>query len=242
MNDKLNNTDTQKTLEGEAQLVETEDAEGLNASEDSGQAATEAQTEETRADVDEDEDGAGEAEEQPVDPLEELQAKVASLEDSLLRAKADYQNLQRRSTQERSEAVGFANAELMRSLVGVLDDFERSLEAAQDSDNLASVVDGVRLVYDNFLKALRLHGLESIQAAGEAFDPHIHEAMMQQPSDDHPSNTVLQEVAKGYRLRDRILRPAKVIVSKAVEDQEEAQEDAPADQEDGKKKKKKKRK
>ena len=162
-----------------------------------------------------DEARSGEAAAEPDDQVQELQAKVETLEDGLLRAKADYQNLVRRSALERSEAVRYANAELMRSLLGVLDDFERSVVAAGNSDNLASVVDGVRLVHENLLNALRNHGLERIEALHRPFDPHVHEAMMQQPSAEHPPGTVLEEVAKGYQLRDRVIRPAKVVVSSA---------------------------
>ncbi len=153
-----------------------------------------------------------------VDPVEELQTKVNKLEDSLLRAKADYQNFLRRSAADRSMAIRYANAELMKSLLSVMDDFERSLEAARESHNLQAVVEGVQLVYDNLLKAMRAQGLERIAALHEPFDPNFHEAMMQQPSQDFPSGTVLEEVAKGYRLHDRVLRPTKVVVARTPED------------------------
>ncbi len=152
---------------------------------------------------------------EPADPLVELRARVEKLEDSLLRAKADYQNLLRRSTTERGDAIRYANTELMRSLLVVVDDFERSLTAADASKNLAAVVEGVRLVYDNLRKALRDHGLEAIDALHKPFDPSVHEALMQQPSADHPPGTVVEQVATGYRLRDRVVRPAKVVVSRA---------------------------
>lgn len=149
--------------------------------------------------------------------VEQLRAKLAEEENKHLRAKADYQNLQRRLMQERALAIQYANAELMKSLVAVADDFERSLAAAGDSERTKAVVDGVRLVYDNFMKALRDHGLESIDTANKPFDPHVHEAMMQQPSDEHPPGMVMETIATGYRLRERVLRPAKVIVSKQPE-------------------------
>lgn len=160
-----------------------------------------------------------------LDPLEELQEKVNKLEDGLLRAKADYQNAQRRAAIERSEAIRYANAEVMKSLLTVLDDFERSLAAAEDSNNLQAVVDGVRLVYGNLAKALRDHGLEVIDALHETFDPSVHQAMMPQPTSEYPPGTVVEEIAKGYRLYDRVLRPAKVIVSKALETEAETCEE-----------------
>lgn len=154
--------------------------------------------------------------------IDELRAKSQELEDGLLRTKADYQNFQRRSAIERADAVRYANADVMRSVLSVIDDFERSLKAANTSDNLDAVIDGVRLVYDNLRNALRAHGLEPIEALHQPFDPNVHEAMLQQPTDDHPAGTVIEEIARGYRLRDRVLRPAKVIVSKAVDAEPEA--------------------
>lgn len=150
------------------------------------------------------------------DTIDGLRQQVQKLSDSLLRAKADFQNLQRRGTIERADAIRFANAELMKSLLGVIDDFDRSLAASRASDNLDAVVDGVRLVHENFLQALRTQGLEVIEALHQPFDPSVHEALMQQPSQEHPPGTVIEQVAAGYRLRDRVLRPAKVIVSGAA--------------------------
>lgn len=153
---------------------------------------------------------------EPANPVERLQAKVDALEDSLLRAKADYRNFQRRSAIERSEAIRYANAEMMKPLLGVIDDFERSLAAAEAVDDSEPVIDGVRLVYENLMKVLRLQGLVSIEALHRRFDPSIHEAMMQRPSKDHPPGTVVEEIAKGYRLGERVLRPTKVTVSAAA--------------------------
>jgi len=118
------------------------------------------------------------------------------------------------------KAIRFANADLMRSLLVVVDGLQRSLDAAANSSNLQAVFDGVRLVYDDLMKALGAHGLEPIEAHRKPFDPNVHEALMQQPSADAPAGTVLEEIARGYRLRERVLRPAKVVV---------AQEMAPSD-------------
>jgi molecular chaperone GrpE len=142
-----------------------------------------------------------------------LAERVAQLEDGLARARADYSNLQRRISSERADAVLFANADLMKSLVAVLDDLDRALAAADDSDNLQAVVDGVRIVQDNFHKALAGAGLEIIDPQGRPFDPSIHEALMRRPTDGHPPGTVIEVVGKGYKLRDRVIRPARVIVA-----------------------------
>jgi len=145
----------------------------------------------------------------------ELQAKVASLEDSLLRARADLQNVQRRAAAEKGEAIRFANAELMKLLLNVIDDFDRTVAAAETAKDSQSILNGVKLVHANFMKALRDFGLETIEAKGKKFDPTIHEALMQQPAKDAEPGTVLEQVAGGYKLRDRVLRPARVVVATA---------------------------
>lgn len=237
-------------MDSEGKNTEVEDAhDGAEAERDAdvgdtADARLEDETQDAQAKAPPAEGEVGGAEEGPVDPVEQLKAAVTTLEDSLLRAKADYQNLQRRSALAQSEAIRYANAELMRSLLGVVDDFERSLEAAQQAEDASPIVAGVRLVHENLMKALRVHGLETIEAVDQPFDPHVHEAIMQQSSQDHPPGTVVQQIAKGYRLRGRILRPAKVIVSKDVETDEKKEPEGPAGkagQEDGKRKKSKKR-
>lgn len=145
----------------------------------------------------------------------ELEAKVDSLENSLLRSKADFANLQRRAANERSEYLRYANAELIKSLLGVLDDLERSVAAAESGENVAALADGVRLVHANLKKTLASAGLESIEAGGRPFDPALHEALVHQPTDEAPEGTVIHEIARGYKLFDRVLRPARVAVAKA---------------------------
>lgn len=158
------------------------------------------------------------------DPVMLLQNKVNQLEDSLLRAKADFQNLQRRTAIEKSEAIQYANAEIMKSLLTIIDDFNRSFEAMDTSNQKDdSDTSGFRLIYENFIKALSQHGLVMIDALHKPFDPAIHEALLQQPCDEHPPGTVIEELARGYRLHARVIRPSRVIVSKAVESQNEDQ-------------------
>ncbi len=117
----------------------------------------------------------------------------------------------------------------MKALVVVLDDFERSLQAAGDSNRQDAIMDGVQLVHQNLVKALNEHGLVAIHAGGMPFDPEVHEALMSQPSKEAAPGPVLKEVAKGYRLRDRVIRPAKVIVAQAPQ----AEHDPPGDKDQG---------
>ena len=154
---------------------------------------------------------------EPANQLAELRAKVEELSDKHLRAVAELRNFRRRADTENQEAVRYASADLIRALLSIVDDLERSL-AAVPEDESSALADGVRLVHQNLLKALQTHHVERIEAQGQPFDPSLHEAMMQQPSDEHPAGTVLEEYQSGYRLWDRVLRHAKVIVSKEIDE------------------------
>ncbi|MCH7812873.1 MAG: nucleotide exchange factor GrpE [Planctomycetes bacterium] len=159
---------------------------------------------------------AGPTDEAPVDPLEALRRQLADANDKHLRAVAELQNFRRRASAEKQETLRYGAADLIRAVLTVVDDFERTLAALAEHES-SSVVQGIELIHDNLLKALAAHHVERVSAAGQTFDPNLHEAIMQQPSPDHPAGAVLQEVQAGYRLWDRVLRPAKVIVSTGPE-------------------------
>ncbi len=145
--------------------------------------------------------------------------------DKALRAKAELLNYQRRMQKDREESLRYAHAGLIRSLLPVIDDLERVVTSAEEhTQDAQSILDGVKLTLENFFKVLREFNVQPIEAEGRPFDPQVHEAMMEQPSEDHPPRTVLQEVVKGYMLHDRVIRPAKVIVSKAAEEPTETRE------------------
>jgi molecular chaperone GrpE len=107
----------------------------------------------------------------------------------------------------------YAESDLAKDLLVVLDDLERTLESVKSAEDVQPVAEGVRIVYEHFLKVLRGRQIEPIEALGQPFDPQWHEAMMQQSSDEHPAGTVIQEVARGYKMHGRAIRPAKVVVS-----------------------------
>lgn len=131
-----------------------------------------------------------------------------------LRARAELSNYQKRAEKERAESVRYANGNLLKALLPVLDNLERVVQTEVQAEGTPqTLVDGVELTLDMLQKVLRDHDVEPIAAEGQPFDPHVHEAMMVRPS-DHAEQTVLQEVGKGYKLHERILRPARVIVSK----------------------------
>lgn len=147
------------------------------------------------------------------DELAALRREVDELRDRNLRLMAELQNLHKRAQREKHEALRFAEAELARELLVVVDDLERTMESARTATDAATVAEGVRIIYEHFLKVLKSCNIEPIQAVGRPFDPTFHEALLQQPSDEHPAGTVIQELARGYRMHERVLRPSRVVVS-----------------------------
>ncbi len=158
-----------------------------------------------------------------------LRAELEQWKDKFLRAKAELANFQRRNNQERAESIRFANAEFARSMLNILDDLERAIaHAGGVMDDGDPVVHALTLIRDNFVKAMKQHGVEPIEAVGQRFDPVFHEAMMQRAADGYAEPTVLEELQKGYRLHDRVLRPAKVTISKPPEGTETGGEEGAA--------------
>jgi molecular chaperone GrpE len=144
----------------------------------------------------------------------EATAKENEWRDMALRARAELSNYQKRAEKDRADSIRFANAGILKNLLPVIDNLERVIQTGTAAEgNAQALVDGVKLTLDQFQKVLRDYQVEVIPAEGQPFDPQVHEALMERPS-DHPERTVLQELAKGYKLHDRVLRPAKVIVSK----------------------------
>jgi molecular chaperone GrpE len=148
--------------------------------------------------------------------LESLRAKAAERDqylDLAQRTRAEFENYQKRARKDREEEYRYRYAPLAFDLLPVLDNLERALEAAEKAGETGALVQGVRLVQSQFLDLLKRHGIIRIDALGKPFDPNLHQAIMQQPS-DRGTGTVLQVVEPGYMNQDRVLRPAKVIVSK----------------------------
>ena len=151
--------------------------------------------------------------------LAELQARAAKADEHwerLLRVTADFENFKKRAARERTEAAQFANASLLQKLIPILDNFEMAQAAAQTAqgDKLASLQTGIAMIQQQFKGALAESGLEEVDATGKVFDPTFHEAVSQQETDSVPEGHVVQQIRKGYKLRERLLRPAAVIVAK----------------------------
>jgi molecular chaperone GrpE len=151
--------------------------------------------------------------------LEELKQRAAKADehwDRLLRTTADFDNFKKRAAREKQDAIKYAGESLMMKLIPVLDSFDMALTAAQQTQTEAAqaLQTGVKMVHQQLRSALQEAGLEEIDAAGKPFDPNFHEAVAQQEVADLPEGQVTQQMRKGYKLRERLLRPASVVVSK----------------------------
>lgn len=177
----------------------------------------------------ENKDAASDTETASPPPLEEMEVKIASLEDALLRAKAETQNVRRRAAAERADAVLYGNVDLVRAMLTVHDDLERALAALPEEEKASPLAAGVRLALENFVKLLRDHGVDPIDAEGKPFDPQRHHALMRQYSSEAAEGTVLSQVARGFVLRDRVVRPAMVVVSRGPEPTDGAEAGAEAE-------------
>lgn len=155
-----------------------------------------------------------EAEPEAPSPAGELAALVAERDEYLAlaqRVQADFENYRKRAVRDQERLVAHAHERLVRDLLPILDDLERALEAAERHEE-AALVDGVRLVQRSLRGALEKEGLVEIATDGP-FDPHVHEALLSRPEDDAEPGAVLEVVQRGYRLGDKVVRPAKVIVA-----------------------------
>lgn len=152
--------------------------------------------------------------------LTEAQEAIAELNERIVRLTADFDNFRKRAQREKDEARQFANQGLLEKLLPVLDNFEMALTAVKDAD--PSVRDGVQMILDQLLGVLKESGVEPVDGMGQPFDPNLHEALSQEETTEVEEGTVVQQVQRGYKLNDRLVRPARVVVAKAPGAAEEA--------------------
>jgi molecular chaperone GrpE len=152
--------------------------------------------------------------------LNDLRTKASKADENwekYVRVVADFDNYKKRAARERTDAVRYANEALVEKLLPVVDNFEAALLAAnnaQSAANVDSLRQGVSMIYTQLKNVLSESGLDEVDALNKPFDPNLHEAVSQQPSAEVPEGQVLQQLRKGYKLRDRLVRPAMVVVSK----------------------------
>jgi molecular chaperone GrpE len=118
----------------------------------------------------------------------------------------------------------YKKEKIIKTLLPTLDNFEHTLQNAHSAENLNALIDGIRIIYEQLLDALKAHGVEQINALGQKFDPAIHEAMMQKTEADQENDSVLEEFQKGYKLNGRVIRPSRVIINKLQSEQDQQKE------------------
>ncbi len=151
-----------------------------------------------------------------LEQLKERAAKADEHWERLLRTTADFDNFKKRAAREKQDSIRFASENLLQKLIPVLDNFDMALAAAQNTKGGAteSLQTGINMIYQQLKGVLVEAGLEEIDASGKAFDPNFHEAVSQKETDEVPEGQVVQQLRKGYKLRERLLRPASVIVAR----------------------------
>ena len=146
------------------------------------------------------------------DAMAGLQADLDRFRDLALRSQADFENYKKRAAREKEDAVKYANSSLLQRLVSILDNFELGLAAAKTESEQSPIYSGMVLVQKQLNDLLEENGLQAIEAEGKKFDPNLHEAIAHEPS-EIPEGTVIRQARRGYRFKDRLLRPARVVVS-----------------------------
>lgn len=170
------------------------------------------------AELEQEQEGEGEALSAEAARIDELEEQLGQAKDALLRSLAEMENLRRRAQREKEEALKYAPAGLARGLLPVADNLRRALEAVPEElkgeEKLAGLLSGVEMTERELLSAFAKNGIERIDPLGEKLDPNWHEAMFEVPDAEKPAGTIVQVVEVGYRLQDRLLRPARVGVSR----------------------------
>jgi molecular chaperone GrpE len=147
------------------------------------------------------------------DEVASIQADLERFKDLAMRSQADFENYKKRSAREKDEAIKYANKSLLEKLVSIVDHFELGLEAARGQGEKSPIYAGMTLVLKQLQDFLAENGLQPIEAVGQKFDPNFHEAIAHQPSDTVPEEHVISQTRRGYRFKERLLRPPTVIVS-----------------------------
>jgi molecular chaperone GrpE len=149
--------------------------------------------------------------------LERLKDELEQLKERWMRTAAELENFKKRAAREREEYTKYANDKLLKQVLPVLDSLQRSLAHEGNKNSETAFWEGIEMIHRQFLTMLEGFGVQPIEALNEPFDPSRHEAIMQVESNDHEPNTVVEEMETGYLLHDRLLRPARVVVSKKTE-------------------------
>lgn len=145
--------------------------------------------------------------------LVKAKAKAEDYYSQLQRLQADFDNYRKRTQKEKTELIKYASEHLVEDLLPVLDNFDRAVSAGKVNPDFASFSQGVEMIFRQLQTALSKEGLKAMEAVGQPFDPNLHEAVLRVASEEHPENTVVEELQKGYYLKEKVLRPCMVKVS-----------------------------
>jgi molecular chaperone GrpE len=162
-----------------------------------------------------------------IEKINNLEHEKNELNDLLMRRSADFENFKKRSENEQMNLLKFAAEPFIIKILGVYDDLSRALDHMGEEKNIESIDKGLRLIFDKFSKVLEEQGVKRIESKGKQFDFNYHEALMQQPSNDVPPHTILDEVEPGYVYKDKVIRHAKVIVSQQAVAEDDKQDENP---------------
>ncbi len=156
-----------------------------------------------------------ENEEEVVDPIAKLEARVAELEDLRLRDLAEFENIKKRLEKEKAQSIAYSHEVFARDLLSVIDSLDSANASMDDQSeaNLEKIKEGIDLTIDQFKKIFQKHGIELVDVES-GFDPNFHEAVMKTDSDEHQEGAIVQVFQKGYKIKDRVLRPAMVSIAK----------------------------
>ena len=154
------------------------------------------------------------AEQPPPAPAENAAEELEKYKDAALRARADLDNYRKRVAREKEEAIRYANNSLIEKLLPILDNFELGLDAARNASDAAGIIQGLEMVRKQLEDFLRENGVEVVNAVGDAFDPNLHEAVAHEPNGEVADGSVIRQIRRGFKLKDRLIRPASVVVSK----------------------------
>ncbi len=196
-----------KTKKEEKEKLKQEEKAAENEANNNAEETAEKETEET--DV-----------QKLLDKIKTLEEDRDRLSDLLKRKMAEFENYKKRTETEISNIYKYAAEGFLKKIIAVYDDLARSLEHASEKSDMKALIEGLQMVFDKFTKTLEEEGVKKIEAKGKEFDYELHEALMQQPSDEVEPNTVLHEVEPGYTYKDKVLKHTKVIVSQATENEE----------------------
>jgi molecular chaperone GrpE len=229
MSKGLNNQEEENAKAEQSDMNSDKDQENIESSQENSELETDTEVNTKTEDGEETVQGETQDDvEEPADltkdELSELKKKAEERDtyfDQLLRTKAEFMNYQKRVVKEHESTAQFAVQNIILDFLLELDNFDRALKLADNSKDFDKFVEGIKLIEEQLFKVLGKYGVESIETVGKAFDPNLHEAVMEEENNEMPHHTIVDEFQRGFLLKERVIRPSKVKVSKRTIEEEE---------------------